>query len=119
MSATALLQRFRDFGYELRPEGDALRVVAERPVTERARKVLSEHKAKLLQELALESVAPYLSAYRDALTLGRLQLCANCSHFDWSADPAALGHCRLFDTESAAFAPFSCPGYEMARVMQP
>lgn len=52
-----------------------------------------------------------LAEYRAALVLGRLHVCGNCDAFQFRDDPAGLGRCSRFDSESWAFVPFQCGGF--------
>lgn len=62
-----------------------------------------------------ESCAP-LADFREALLLGRLHVCCNCTAFAFGADPAGLGHCQRFNVEAWPFVPFWCSAFEPSRV---
>jgi hypothetical protein len=111
MSAS-LLNRYRDVGYAITREGNALRVRCEHEMSERMRGVFKAKKAELLRELAIEAARPCLDEYRAALVLGHLSACCNCEYFLHGTDPAGLGQCQRYDVEAAPFVPFPCPGFE-------
>lgn len=58
--------------------------------------------------------AALLADFHAALVLGRLVVCGNCAHFDRGAEPAGLGHCRRFASETWPFVPFTCAGFTVS-----
>lgn len=63
----------------------------------------------------LEAVraAPLLPAYREALILGRLCICANCERFGFGVEASDMGPCQQHG-EVWPFVPFSCPDFVLA-----
>jgi hypothetical protein len=78
------------------------RAVSDRQPAEQARNALHE---------ALEG----LTAYREALILGRLMVCGNCAAFTFGSAPADVGHCANFTVEAWAFVPFWCSRFKPSR----
>lgn len=66
------------------------------------------------QIVAARDAAP-LADFREALILGRLVICGNCSRFTFDADPAGLGRCDRWDIEAFPFVPFYCAGFHLSR----
>jgi len=84
-----------------------LRQLAAR-VTERQPVVLEADRRRAT--IAAREAAP-LADFQAGLVLGQLVICGNCSSFAVGADPATLGHCRRYSTESWPFVPFACAGF--------
>ena len=56
-----------------------------------------------------------LAAYREALRLGRLHVCANCRHFTAACELAGLGRCKRFNVDAWPLVAFWCSGFEASR----
>jgi hypothetical protein len=119
----SLLAQLRERGLTLSVFGQALTVHPKAAITDELRGVIRQNKPTLLRELAQERTAAIraardaadLGTYREAFQAGRLSLCANCAHFAFAADPAALGHCAFTDEETWPFVPMlRCPGFALA-----
>jgi len=124
MSDIPLLDRYREAGYTITAEANALRVVAEHPISDRIRQVFKAKKPELLRELAAEYREKAIFAARDAadlgdwrapLDLGRLHLCGNCARFAFGPDAGGLGTCALHGDGLLPFLPFDCPDFTVER----
>lgn len=118
-------------------DGDRLLVEPKSALTDALRTVIRVNKPAILRELAddanKQALAPGhplqhpelpqsqtgrvrdttpLVNFREALVLGRLHVCCNCSAFSFGTVPAGIGHCRRFDVEAWPFVPFWCSGFE-------
>jgi hypothetical protein len=84
----------------------AAKVTERQPVT-----LASDRRAAIIR--ARDSAD--LASCRDALVLGRLHVCCNCTAFAFGNDPAGLGRCQRFSVDTAPFVPFWCAGFEPSR----
>ena len=57
----------------------------------------------------------HIDDFLEALLLGRLHLCGNCSCFTFGSDPGGPGVCSKFGDGLAPFLPFWCAGFEVSR----
>lgn len=121
-----MLAELRAAGLRFSAEGGTLYVEPASVLTDSQRAAIREHKAALLRELSEESregrrtiiaahSAATMSDFREALCLGRLHVCCNCSQYTFGTEPSGLGHCRRFKTEAWPFVPFWCSGFEPGR----
>lgn len=60
------------------------------------------------------AVAPLMADFQAALVLGPLVICGNCAFFARGAEPAGLGQCQRFATESWPFVPFTCGAFTVS-----
>jgi hypothetical protein len=82
------------------------------PIAKTARSALETIRTAR-RDIATACDAAGLANFREALILGRLHLCGNCSRFVFASDPAALGQCSHFNVEAWPFVPMlRCSGFE-------
>jgi hypothetical protein len=115
-----LLGELRAAGFSVSCSAATLFVEPASGLTDDQRSQIRRHKPEILRELhaevaefrsaALEAAtAARLDDFRASLTLGRLHLCGNCSHFTFGDVPAEFGACALFGDGLVPFAmPFYC-----------
>jgi len=66
--------------------------------------------------VAMSHVAKGLDDFREALLLGRLHLCGNCSRYTFGSDPAGAGTCAIHGDGLVAFAmPFRCRDFAVSK----
>jgi hypothetical protein len=88
-----------------------LRELAAR-VTDRQRLALDADRRRAI--IVARDAAP-LADFRQALLLGRLVICGNCSRFEFGAPPAGTGTCTRWQVEAFPFVPFWCAGFELSK----
>lgn len=121
-----LLSHLRQQGLRIIADGGRLLVEPGAAITDAIKSTIRINKAAILRELAAEAVErdnailaaaqaahPMLEEDRAALTLGRLDICGNCSRYAFGPDPAGSGSCSLHGDGLLAFAmPFDCREFD-------
>jgi hypothetical protein len=120
-----LLTQLRDQGLRIGFEEGRLTVSPRSSLTEAARTMIRINRDAIVRELTNETErngaviaardASDISEFPNALRTGALQLCCNCAHFTFAADPAAPGQCAQLREEVMAFVPFTCRIFALAR----
>lgn len=119
-----MLAELRAAGFRVSADDGALYVEPASRLTDDQRMRVRRYKPTILRELNAEaaerrdaikaaSAAAPLADFREALALGRLHICANCSRFTFAADPAQMGNCRRHG-EVWPFVPFQCPDFSLS-----
>lgn len=111
-----LLAELREGGFRVSAREGLLFVEPRTALTDEIRRRIRGGKAELLEALGAEYQAGLDTAreFKAALLLGRLHLCANCSHFIPGPGPLDIGHCQCFDVESFPLVPFECSGFRVS-----
>ena len=121
-----MLAELRAVGLRFTADGDRLVVELRSALTDELRATIRAHKETLLRELADEvrerrqrisaarDITP-MGDFREALMLGRLHVCCNCSAFTFGPIPAGVGHCQYFNVEAWPFVPFWCSRFALSK----
>jgi hypothetical protein len=116
-----VLAHLRNQGLRITADGGRLLVEPRAAITEAIKSTIRVNKGAILRELSAEAsdrhtaiqaagqaARPVLDDFRQALALGRLHVCGNCSRYTFGTDPAGGGTCSLHGDGLLAFLPFDC-----------
>ena len=123
-----VLAHLREHGLRITADGGRLLVEPRTAITEAIKSTIRVNKGAILRELSAEAsdrrtaiqaaaqaASPVLDDFRQALVLGRLHVCGNCSRYTFGQDPAGAGTCSVHGDGLLAFAmPFDCRDFEVS-----